>query len=146
MAGLPLPSNSFVYKRVPGADPAAGSEVTDAVPTGKAWWLLSVTVALVQGLTQTPQPALVIDDGATSIFEAYGSSAAQAASTTVRYCWAPDVQLTGLIGTTPNIRANSLLPQNLILPAGYRIRTATAGIGANTDYGIPSYYVIEFSK
>jgi hypothetical protein len=145
MAGLPLPSNSFVYKRVAGTDPAANNEVSDAVPTGKTWWLLAVTVALVQGITQTPQPILVIDDGAASIFESFGSTAAQAVSTTCQYTWAGDVQLTGQVGATTNVHSVAPLPQNLVLPPGYRIRTNTIGLGANSNYGVPSYYVIEFS-
>lgn len=146
MAGLPLPSNSFVYKRVTGADPAANAELGDTVPAGKSWWLLSVTVALVQGATQTPQPILVIDDGATSIFESIGSSTAQAVSTTCQYTWAGDVQLTGQVGATTNVHSVAPLPQNLLLPPGYRIRTNTVGIGANSNYGAPSYFVIEFTN
>jgi hypothetical protein len=245
MAGIPLPSNSFVYKRVSGTNPAANTEISDTVPVGtnevqtiagtpsatfaltidgvtgpttlsttataqnvqdylnafnqyapsgvvctggplpssititysggtaaarnvsaptvaggvtgltittttqgsgpKSWWLLSVTVALVQAATQTPQPILIIDDGTTSIFESFGSSAAQAVSTTCQYTWAGDVQLTGQVGATTNVHSVAPLPQNLLLGPGYRIRTSTVGIGANSNYGAPSYYVIEFS-
>ena len=144
MAGMPLPSSLFFYKRVAGTNPAAGVEVLDTVPAGKFWWLLSVSVQLVQGLTQTPLPSLVIDDGANVIFESPGSSAAQAVSTTAQYTWAPDMPLTGQIGATPNIVSTGGLGTFLILPAGFRIRTITGGLGANTDYGAPSYHVVEF--
>lgn len=109
----------------------------------KSWWLIAVTVQLVQGLTQTPQPSLVIDDGTTNVLIMPGSTAAQAASTTCQYTWAGDLQVTGQVGTTPNIVSAGPLPQNLILPSGYRIKTLTNGIGANTDYGAPSYFVVE---
>lgn len=124
---------------------ATGLTITTTVPgvSPKFWWLLAVTVQLVQGLTQTPQPSLVIDDGTTNILTMPGSTAAQAASTTAQYTWAGDLQVTGLIGTTPGIVAAAPLPQNLILPPGYRIKTVTSGIGANSDYGAPSYYVCE---
>jgi hypothetical protein len=140
MPALPLPSNLAVYKRVAGANPAAGSEVTDAVPAGKWWWLLSVSVTLVQGLTQTPQPTLIIDDGANVLFQAFGSTTAQNASTTVQYTWAPGLATTG--GGAGTVSAGAL-PLELVIPAGFRIRTSTLGIGANSDYGVPSYYVVE---
>lgn len=142
MFKLPLPSNLVVYKRILGANPAAGAEISEVVPAGKFWIPLSVWVELVQGITQTPQPVLVIDDGANQIFEALGSSAAQAASSTTKYTWSLDLPLSGQVGATPNTRSTAPLSP-LILPAGYRIRTVTLGLGANSDYGAPVLYVAE---
>lgn len=130
------------YQLVTGADPAANAEISDTVPAGQTWALLAVSVACVQGLTQTPQPILVIDDGAGNvIFESFGSSAAQAASTTCRYTWAPGHVLSAQVGATTNVHAVAPLPDRLILRAGWRIRTSTLGIGANTNYGAPIYTV-----
>jgi hypothetical protein len=143
MANFPLPSNEGLLKSVAGANPAAGQEVNDTVPVGKWWMVLSVSVQLVQGLTQTPQPTLVFDDGANVIAQYPGCSAAQAVSTTCQYSWAADCQLSGQVGATPNIVACGPIGEAFILPGGYRIRTVTAGIGANTDYGVPRYYVCE---
>jgi hypothetical protein len=142
MLRLPLPSNLVAYKRILGTDPAAGIECSDAVPAGKSWVLLAYLVDMVQGITQTPQPILQIDDGANVIHESLGCSAAQAISTTCRYIWAPAYTLTGQVGATPNIRAFAPLAE-LILGAGYRVRTATLGIGANSNYGAPVLYVAE---
>lgn len=135
-----LPSNLVVYKRVAGADPAANAEVTDAVPTGKYWLLYSVTVSLVQGITQTPQPTLILDDGTNVLFQAFGSSSAQNASVTAQYTWAPGLTTTGGGAGTVSTGA---LPYPMLLGPGFRIRTSTVGIGANTNYGVPSYYVAE---
>lgn len=129
--------------QINGTNPAANTEISETVPAGKAWLLKAVSVALVQGITQTPQPILVIDDGTDVVFESFGSSAAQAASTTCRYTWAPELSLTGQIGTGANIHSMAPLLEELVLPAGYRVRTVTLGIGANTDYGVPSLYVAE---
>jgi hypothetical protein len=145
MPAIPLPTGSYLYKEVTGADPAANTEASLTVPASKFWWLLSVRVQLVQGITQTPLPFLVLDDGTTAFYEAPGSTAAQAVSTTCTYTWAPDVQVTGQIGATPTIRSMGPLPSLLLLGPGFRIRTATQGIGANSDYGVPVAYVIEFS-
>jgi hypothetical protein len=109
----------------------------------KSWYLMSVSVACVQGATQTPQPILVIDDGATVVYENFGSSAAQAVSTTCQYTWAPGLSLSAQVGATTNVHSTAPLPEGLILPPGYRISTNTLGKGANTDYGAPSYLVVE---
>jgi hypothetical protein len=143
MPSLPLPSSLGQLKRVAGTQPGAGVEVTQTVPAGKAWWVISVTVQLVQGITQTPLPFLIVDDGTTSIGEYPGSTAAQAVSTTCTYSWSADVQVTGQIGATPTIRSTGPLPSILVLPSGYRIRTATQGIGANSAYGVPSFFICE---
>jgi hypothetical protein len=127
-----------------GADPAAGAEFSVTVPAGEVWGLLGLSVLLVQGITQTPQPILLIDDGTTIIYASYGASAAQAVSTTARYTWGTDLAQPGaLVGATPNIFAVAPLPENLILPGGWRVRSSTVGIGANSDYGAPALNVVK---
>lgn len=125
-----------------GSNPAAGAEVSQTVPGGERWELKAVSVALVQGLTQTPQPILQIDDGTDVVYESFGASAAQAVSTTCRYTWAPGHTLSGLVGATTNVHAVAPLPFGLVLDAGWRIKTVTLGIGANSDYGAPSFYYV----
>jgi hypothetical protein len=143
MADFPLPSNLAQVKRVTGAQPAGGAEFTQTVPAGKWWILLSVYVQLTQGATQTPQPILFIDDGVTTLLESIGSTAAQAANTTVAYNWAPGMILTGLTGTGANVHANAPIPDGMLLLPGWRIRSSTVGIGANSAYQTPSFYVAE---
>lgn len=133
-------------KVVTGADPAANAEVAVTVTTGRAWLLLGVSVSLVQGITQTPQPILTIDDGTTTLFEGFGSSAAQSVSTTCRYNWAPGLTLSAQVGATTNVHATAPLPSGLILPSGSRITTNTLGKGANSDYGVPALYVVEYGR
>ena len=129
--------------QVTGTNPAANTEFSETVPTGKSYELVSVTVSLAQGLTQTPIPILVIDDGTDVFLELPGSTTVQAVSTTTQYTWAVGLALSGQIGATTTVRATSPLPPNLILPEGYRIRSVTPGIGANSDYAAPSLYVVE---
>lgn len=138
---MPGGSNLYTYKRVAGADPAANVEISDAVPAGKVWQLLSVSVSLVQGAVQTPQPSLIIDDGTNVLFQGFGASSAQNAGVTCQYTWAPDLPLSAAGALTI---ATAPLPSGLFLPPGFRIRTVTAGKGANTDYGVPSYFVVEY--
>lgn len=141
-----IPSGLAEKFQVNGTNQAANTEITETVPAGKWWHLVAFSVSLVQGITQTPQPFLVIDDGTDVILEIPGSSAAQAASTTCRYTWAPGLTLTGQIGVTTGVRSVAPLPSDLILAAGFRIKTATIGLGANSDYAAGSLYVIEYSS
>ncbi len=130
---------------VTGADPAAGTEISETIAAGTYWQLLAVKLTLVQGATQTPQPILVLDDGATVLFEGFGSSAAQAASTTCIYTFAPGLSLSGQVGSGANIHSNAPLPADLLIGPGFRVRTLTLGIGANTNYGAPVLYVAEYA-
>lgn len=133
-----------VLKIVTGTNPAANVEVTETVPTGKYWQLLSMSVTLVQGATQTPNPTLFIDDGTNTQFFVGGFTTTQSVSTTARYHWGADFRDIDLTGTTPNITASKALPGVVLMPPGWRIRTSTTGKGANTDYGAPTLVVIEF--
>lgn len=126
-----------------GTDPAAGAEVSQVVPAGQLWQLLAVSVQLVQGITDTPQPMLVIDDGTNVVWEMFGATAAQAVSTTCRYNWAPGAPLTGLIGAGVNVHASAPMP-SLMLPAGYRVRTSTIGLTATGNYGAPTLLYVQY--
>jgi hypothetical protein len=139
----PLPSTLVQYKRVAGSAPGAGLEAVLTVPAGKWWWPYSVYIVLVQGATQTPQPILFFDDGANAFLESIGSNAAQAVSTTCAYTWAPGMVPTGQVGSGAGVHSNAVIPDGMLLPAGYRIRTSTLGIGANSVYGAPVIYVAE---
>jgi len=127
------------------ANPAANAEFSLTVPTGKLWVVKTIVATLVQGATQTPQPILVIDDGTNTLYEAFGSSAAQAVSTTCVYTWAPGLTLSGQVGATTNVHSTGPLPPDLWLPAGYRIRSNTLGLGANSDYGVTRVVTTESS-
>jgi hypothetical protein len=106
----------------------------------KAWLLLSVSVQLVQGATQTPWPSLIIDDGATTVFQAFSGTAAMSVSTTTQHTWAPNLPAVGSAASTIN---TGPLPYGFLLSSGWRIRTSTTGLGANSNYGAPSYFVCE---
>jgi hypothetical protein len=110
--------------------------------TPKSWVLLAVSVQMVQGITQTPWPSLIIDDGAVTIFQAFSGTAAMSASTTTQHTWAPNLQALGSAASTANLGP---LPDGLVLPPGYRLRTSTTGLGANSNYGAPSYFVCELN-
>jgi len=145
MPGLPLPSTNYRYHSVVGTNPAANTELNDLVPAGHFWWLLSVTVSCVQGATQTPLPSLIIDDGTNNIYTSVGATGAMTAATTAQFTWGVGLVVSALIGTSPAIVATAPLPEFLFIGPGFHIKTLTAGIGANTDYGAFVYYVCDFT-
>lgn len=128
-----------VIRTVTGTNPAAGAEVSETVPAGKEWRLLSIAVALVTSATAaTRRPHLLIDDGTTVSYRR-ASNATQAASLTQNYVFAgegPEAAVRGTWVADP-------LP-SLPLGAGYRIRTSTESIQAGDDYGAPVLLVEEF--
>lgn len=140
--GFPVNSKSAATTNVLGANPAANTELSDTVPAGQTWVLLGYSVTMVQGITQTPLPALVITDGTNEVLSFPGASAAISASTTSRMNWAPGLTLTAGAGLTRNYAP---IPSGLILPAGWKVTTVTTGLGAASDYGAPSIYVKVYS-
>jgi hypothetical protein len=75
------------------------------------------------------------------IYEGFGSTNAQAASTTCRYTWGLGLSNSAVVGTTTNVHATATLPAGTIVGPGFRIRSFTVGIGANSDYGAPLFQV-----
>lgn len=133
---------TVAVESVSAANPAANAEFSFTVPANEKWLLVGVSVQLVQGITQTPWPSLIIDDGTNVLWEAYSGTAVQGASTTAQHTWAVGATPVSA-GTTPNIFATGGLPMGIVLPAGYRIRSNTIGIGANSNYGVPRAMVVK---
>lgn len=129
-----LPSNEAAYKTVTIASPSAGLDWSFLVPAGKWWFLYAVYAILTQGITQTPQPLLQFDDGTNLWMESTGSTSAQAVSTTCAYSWAPNMLLTGQVGSAANVHSNAPIPDSLVIPGGYHIKSSTIGIGANSQW------------
>lgn len=128
---------------VTGANPAANAECSITVPAGERWLLLAFTVANVQGGTGTPHPKLQIDDGTNVLFQAHAGTAAQAISTTCQFSWVAGGAAIGPTGLTTAVAAQGGLPEGLVLEAGYKITTVTAGLSATTDYGVPRATVVK---
>lgn len=123
---------------VTGADPAAGSEWSITVPTGERWNLLAVTVQCVQGATQTPQHRLIIDDGTNILLEiGAGGGIDQTISSTAQVTWAEGIAAAAHTATAGDEVFTGPLPDGLVLEAGFRLRSSTDGIGANTNFGVP---------
>lgn len=137
-----VPSSLASLEAFLGSNPAAGSEISESVPAGRYWEVLAVAFTNVQGGAGTSLPDLVIDDGGSNVqYQAPCASSAQNTGVTARYFVAPGLTL-GAGGAATRI--NSPLPTGLILGPGWRIKTVTAGLSANTDYGSPMILLIEY--
>lgn len=109
------------------ANPAAGADWTQTVPTGARWLLHGIAATLVTAVAAgNRQPLLIIDDG-TSTLVLQDTALTQAASLTNIWDWAPGTPTTGLAAGTNNVIA---LPFPIPLFAGWRIRTSTTAIQA----------------
>jgi hypothetical protein len=129
-------------RSVAGTDPAAGVEISETVPTGARWRLRSLDAALVtDGTAANREPTLTIDDGANIVAE-ISAGATQAATLTRRYSFTQGVQHKAGAASTIVMAPAA----DLILLAGWRIRTVTTAIVAGDNWGAPRLCVEEWME
>jgi hypothetical protein len=126
-------------RRVTGTNPAAGSEISETVPTNARWKLRGVAFALVTSAAVANRRVhLIIDDGAAAVIDA-ACSVVQTASLTRTYfatAWGYD-----FVAQDSNLYID--LPPDLVLFQGWRVRTATTLLDVGDDFGPPGLYVEE---
>jgi hypothetical protein len=83
---------------------------------------------------------IFMDDGATEFYRVT-APAFQTANATVRYTMGPFGTLTA---GANNASVVIPTPADLVLQAGFRIRTATAAMQVGDNYGPPVLYVAEY--
>lgn len=129
-----------LLRSITGTDPAAGVEISETVPTGRVWRLVSMRFALVADATVINRiPVVTLDDG-TNVFFASQSSNALTASLSRNYT----ASAQGGKVTNETTEDAILLPPDLYLFQGWRIRTATTGLQAGDNYGAPQLMVEEW--
>jgi hypothetical protein len=111
---------------------ADDSDKTFAVPSGKQWHVRSIGVRLVTTATVgNRQLDILITDGSDNLLIKLAAGAVQAASLTRDYTFAPGLPNDTSFANGAMTRA---LPENLVLPAGYKIRVYdSAAIDAAAD-------------
>ena len=125
---------------VTGADPAAGAEPSETVPTNARWRLLSWTATLVTAVAvANREPELVFDDGA-NVFMRAPSGQNQLASLTRIYSVYPFANRF-TIATDPTI---TIPIPDVYLMGGFRVRTITGGLQAADDWGAPQMLIEEW--
>jgi hypothetical protein len=146
---LPFPNTQMystldgggALRTIAGATPAAGAEISETVPTGARWQLVSFMATLSASATvATREPLLTFDDGAT-VYAFFPSAATQAASSTVRRIYGAGF---GAVSTVSVNAYQVPLPSPAVLGSGHRIRTNTLSIQGTDQYSAIQYMVREW--
>lgn len=128
-------------RSITGSVPAAGAEISETVPTGARWELISFEADLVtSAVAGNRQPRLILDDG-TNTFYQVADNINEVASNTYRNIWAQGMT-TGLAAIFNVVR--EAIPVGIRLGAGFRIRTLTTAIDVGDQYASPKYLVREW--
>jgi hypothetical protein len=137
---LPATFGAGRLRSITGTDPAANNEISETVPTGVRWRLLSFYFTLVTDANVANRNVrLVIDDG-TNTFLRVGSNQNHGATTTAAYI-AAELGFTGSVSFEPFVIP---LPTGIWLSPGSRIRTNTGLMQVGDNYSAPQYSVEEF--
>lgn len=134
-------SGQGFLRTIVGTDPAAGVEVSEVVPGGVRWRLISLVAALVTDATVINRfVGLWLDDGASVYFKSTGPS--HPASNTIPYTFS-----TAAIKDPGVLSGGTLMPIpiGIVLPAGHRMRTNTLNLQAGDNYGAPIFLVEQWT-
>lgn len=128
-------------RSITGTNPAAGVEVSETVPTGARWKVWAITTSLtIGGVGANEESSLTFDDG-TTVLAQYPSGVVQGANDTTTVSWSH-------AGTDIEPTVTGMLVQRsiaqLMLKAGYRIRTVTGNFAGTSNYAAPQLLVEEW--
>lgn len=128
-------------RAITGTNPAAGSELSETVPTGARWEVMALLATLVTDATATNRrPTIRLDDGASHYFQV-GAPDEWGANTTQEVCWASGAWLTTTIDPDSPLCG---FPQGIVLLAGHRIRTNTRNFQAGDNWSAPLFVIREW--
>lgn len=127
-------------RSITGTDPAAGAEVSEAVPTDARWKLRAARAALVtDGTAANRVPHLELSDG-TTVFSSSAGHAAHTATLTRTYHFALEGQFDS---AAIDGQFHNLLP-DVLLGAAFVVATNTTAIEAGDNWGAPQLLVEEW--
>lgn len=129
------------YRRITGTTPAAGAEISEVVPNGARWQLLTVNALLTTSAAAgTRTPNLVITDGGVDYFGS-GQPVGVGASAGSPYWWEQGMALAVQVGLIGSV-AGLLIEGHML--AGHRFITRTSNLQAGDQWSAPSYLVREW--
>ena len=135
---------------VTGANPAAGAEVADTVPTTQRWLLRAIEVVLVtSGDAGNRNVAFFVDDAGATVtrYLMLTDTTNQTATQTRTHHWSPgiDANSAASVSIADTVTVLAKFPMALMLGVllnpGANLRTVTTGIFAADDYGAARYVV-----
>jgi len=128
-------------RSIAGTTPPVSTEISETVPTGARWQLISFYAQLVtSAVAGNRNVYMIIDDGVNELLRA-PEVVTQIASASAIYIW-----LTGY-GTSQypsNVAEVATLPTPLFLGSGFRIRTSTVAFQAGDQWSLIRYLVREW--
>lgn len=128
-------------RSITGSTPAAGADISESVPTGARWMLLSFEADLVTAAAVANRvPTLAIGDGV-NVYERVSINQNETASATWRNCWA---QGTTQIADTTDKIITAPIGVGIMVPAGGKIQTSTFGLQGADQWTAPQYLVAEW--
>lgn len=131
-----------LLRHIAVADPAAGAEFSETVPTNARWRLIAVGATLItDGTAATRDGRLSVDDGVNTVW--FGPpGASQAASLTRIYHWASGMAPGSVVGGNGYIW--SFLPAMPLLLGGWRIRSSTVNLQLADNWNTPLIWAEEW--
>lgn len=127
-------------RSITGADPAAGAEISTAVPTDARWRLTSIRALFTSDATVINRfPSLQLTNG-TTVQSVYVNGVAQAASLGLFH----DFKNTSNQHSSRNGTVNHVTDFPVLLAAGHVLQTSTLNIQAGDDWGAPQLLVEEW--
>lgn len=129
------------FRRITGTTPGISGEITEVVPTGARWQLLSVNARLTTSATAISRfPALFLAEGGFDFFAA-GQFSAVGASVTSAVWWECGMALESQVGFVGSVAG--LLLGNMLL-AGMSFATRTGNLQPGDQWTAPSFLVQEW--
>ena len=128
-------------RSISGTQPGAGAEISETVPTGARWELVTFRAGLVTNATAGNRTSILYFDDGVNRLASFPAMAVVAPSGNSAIEWARG---STAIATVNGQNLPGFVPQSLLLPAGARMRTATANLAAGDQFGAPQYLVREW--
>lgn len=136
----PAVSGVGMLRSVAGTDPGVGAEISETVPTNARWRIRGMRFTLAtSGVGSARRVFIEVDDG-TTLLNRYPSDQTQAISLSVAYNAIP----VGALAATGGTEAMIVLPGELVLFQGWRIRTLTSSLDGADNFGAPQLTVEEW--
>lgn len=128
-----------VLRSITGTNPAAGAQISEAVPTGARWRFKSLLASLVTDANAaTREVVLQFDDG-TTVYAEFPATQTQITGLTRRYYFGDQRPFAAL-------QQYATIPVDvpeIVLAAGHRMRTVIQNGQVGDDWAAPQYLVEE---